>query len=41
MHEKSNRLINEKYPLLLQHAHSPVDWYPWGEEVFTKAKEDN
>lgn len=34
---KANRLINEKSPYLLQHAHNPVDWYPWGEEAFAKA----
>ncbi len=33
-----NRLIHEKSPYLLQHAHNPVDWYPWGEEAFTKAQ---
>lgn len=38
---KSNRLINEKSPYLLQHAHNPVDWYPWGEEAFEKAKQEN
>jgi uncharacterized protein YyaL (SSP411 family) len=37
----SNRLISEKSPYLLQHAHNPVDWYPWGKEAFeTAAKED-
>ncbi|MCY7791760.1 DUF255 domain-containing protein [Bacillus haynesii] len=36
-----NRLINEKSPYLLQHAHNPVDWYPWGEEAFEKAKREN
>ena len=36
--QKSNRLINEKSPYLLQHAHNPVDWYPWCEEAFEKAK---
>lgn len=34
----TNRLINEKSPYLLQHAHNPVDWYPWGEEAFQKAR---
>ncbi len=34
----SNRLINEKSPYLLQHAHNPVDWYPWGKEAFETAK---
>ena len=34
-------MISEKSPYLLQHAHNPVDWYPWGEEAFNKAaKED-
>lgn len=34
----SNHLINEKSPYLLQHAENPVDWYPWGEEAFQKAR---
>ncbi|MCM3086443.1 thioredoxin domain-containing protein [Bhargavaea ginsengi] len=37
----TNRLIHEKSPYLLQHAHNPVDWYPWGEEAFRRAKEEN
>ena len=37
----SNRLINETSPYLLQHAHNPVDWYPWGEEALQKAKQVN
>uniref|UniRef100_A0A8B9F1H7 Spermatogenesis associated 20 n=1 Tax=Amazona collaria TaxID=241587 RepID=A0A8B9F1H7_9PSIT len=37
----TNRLINEKSPYLLQHAHNPVDWYPWGQEAFDKAKQEN
>ena len=37
----SNRLIHEKSPYLLQHAHNPIDWYPWSEEAFSKAKEEN
>jgi uncharacterized protein YyaL (SSP411 family) len=37
----TNRLIHEKSPYLLQHAHNPVDWYPWGEEAFAKAREEN
>ena len=36
-----NRLILEDSPYLLQHAHNPVDWYPWGQEAFTAAKEQN
>ena len=37
----TNRLINETSPYLLQHAHNPVDWYPWGEEALTRAKSEN
>ena len=37
----TNRLVREKSPYLLQHAHNPVDWYPWGEEAFRKAKSEN
>ncbi|XP_001653842.3 spermatogenesis-associated protein 20 isoform X2 [Aedes aegypti] len=37
----TNRLINEKSPYLLQHAHNPVDWYPWGEEAIARAKAEN
>ena len=37
----ANRLIREKSPYLLQHAHNPVDWYPWGEEAFGKARKEN
>jgi uncharacterized protein YyaL (SSP411 family) len=36
-----NRLINETSPYLLQHAHNPVDWYPWGEEALQKAKTED
>src|SRR5213079_3132835 len=36
--EHTNRLANEKSPYLLQHAHNPVDWYPWGEDAFAKAR---
>lgn len=35
-----NRLITEKSPYLLQHAHNPVEWYPWGTEAFNKAKKE-
>lgn len=35
-----NRLINEKSPYLLQHAYNPVDWYPWGEDAFEKARQE-
>jgi uncharacterized protein len=36
--KKPNRLVNEKSPYLLEHAYNPVDWYPWGEEAFSKAR---
>lgn len=39
--EYTNKLINEKSPYLLQHAHNPVDWRPWGEKAFLKAKKEN
>ncbi|HYI67769.1 MAG TPA: thioredoxin domain-containing protein [Candidatus Limnocylindrales bacterium] len=35
---RSNRLVNETSPYLLQHAHNPVDWYPWGPEALGKAR---
>jgi len=38
---KANHLINEKSPYLRQHAYNPVDWYPWGEEAFAKARAEN
>lgn len=38
MDKYSNSLINEKSPYLLQHAHNPVNWYPWSEEAFEKAR---
>jgi uncharacterized protein YyaL (SSP411 family) len=37
----SNRLIHETSPYLLQHAHNPVDWYPWGDEAFARARAEN
>jgi len=37
----SNRLKDEQSPYLLQHADNPVDWYPWGEEAFEKARREN
>ncbi|XP_041938610.1 spermatogenesis-associated protein 20 [Alosa sapidissima] len=37
----SNRLSKEKSPYLLQHAHNPVDWFPWGQEAFEKAKSED
>ncbi len=39
--EYSNRLVSETSPYLQQHAHNPVDWYPWGEEAFREAKEQD
>jgi uncharacterized protein len=38
---KANRLARETSPYLLQHAHNPVDWYPWGEEAFAKARAED
>lgn len=38
---KTNLLINEKSPYLLQHAYNPVDWYPWGEEAFQRAEKED
>jgi uncharacterized protein YyaL (SSP411 family) len=38
---KANRLVREKSPYLLEHAYNPVDWYPWGEEAFQKARKEN
>ena len=38
---RPNRLINEKSPYLLQHAYKPVQWFPWGEEAFEKARLEN
>ena len=40
-HSKPNRLIHEKSPYLLQHAHNPVDWHPWGPEAFQKAERED
>lgn len=37
----TNRLAGEQSPYLLQHAHNPVDWYPWGEEAFAKARAED
>jgi uncharacterized protein YyaL (SSP411 family) len=39
--QKANRLIHEKSPYLLQHVYNPVDWYPWGDEAFAKAKQED
>lgn len=40
-HKAANRLINEKSSYLLQHARNPVDWFPWGQEAFEKAKAED
>jgi uncharacterized protein YyaL (SSP411 family) len=40
-HNYTNTLIKEHSPYLQQHAHNPVDWYPWGEEAFAKAEKEN
>ena len=37
----TNRLAGEKSPYLLQHAHNPVDWFPWGEEAFARSRKEN
>jgi uncharacterized protein YyaL (SSP411 family) len=37
----TNRLAEEQSPYLLQHAHNPVDWYPWGEAAFERARQEN
>ncbi len=39
--EVANRLADEKSPYLLQHAHNPVNWYPWSEEAFSKARSED
>ncbi|MCK5703852.1 MAG: DUF255 domain-containing protein, partial [Cyclobacteriaceae bacterium] len=40
-HDYTNDLINQTSPYLLQHAHNPVDWMPWGEKAFEKARKEN
>jgi uncharacterized protein YyaL (SSP411 family) len=40
-HQHTNHLINETSPYLLQHAHNPVNWYPWGEEALQKARSED
>ena len=37
----TSRLAGESNPYLLQHAHNPVDWYPWGDEALTKARRED
>ena len=41
MHKHTNRLHQETSPYLLQHAHNPVDWYPWGDEALARAREED
>ncbi|MGC4035727.1 MAG: thioredoxin domain-containing protein [Chitinophagaceae bacterium] len=41
MHSFTNHLIDETSPYLLQHAHNPVEWYPWGDEALQRAKNEN
>ncbi|MDF1559598.1 MAG: thioredoxin domain-containing protein [Bacteroidales bacterium] len=41
MHKYTNNLIHESSPYLLQHAHNPVNWYPWGDEALKKAGDEN
>lgn len=41
MHKYSNKLSEETSPYLLQHAHNPVDWFPWSEEALQKARQEN
>jgi len=40
-HKYTNHLVDQTSPYLLQHAHNPVNWYPWGEEALQKAKDEN
>ncbi|MBN9387079.1 MAG: thioredoxin domain-containing protein [Chloroflexi bacterium] len=40
-HKHTNRLITQTSPYLLQHAHNPVDWYPWGEEALSRARAED
>ncbi|MFZ1262891.1 MAG: thioredoxin domain-containing protein, partial [Chitinophagaceae bacterium] len=40
-HPYTNKLINETSPYLLQHAHNPVNWFPWGDEALLIAKKEN
>ncbi len=41
MHKYSNKLSQRNQPLSVQHAHNPVDWYPWGEEALKKQRQEN
>ena len=40
-YKHTNALVSETSPYLLQHAHNPVDWYPWGEAALSKAKKED
>ena len=40
-HKHTNRLVHETSPYLLQHAHNPVDWHPWGDEALRRAKDED
>ncbi len=40
-HKHTNRLINETSPYLVQHAHNPVDWYPWGPEALEHSRKED
>jgi uncharacterized protein YyaL (SSP411 family) len=40
-HKHTNRLINETSPYLLQHAHNPVEWHPWGQEALERAQKED
>ena len=39
--QQTNRLAREKSPYLLQHAHNPVDWYPWGPEALERSRSED
>lgn len=41
MNRRPNRLIHEASPYLQQHAHNPVDWYPWGTEALERSKQED
>ena len=41
MHQFTNKLIDETSPYLLQHAHNPVNWFPWGDEALQSSKKEN
>lgn len=41
VHKHTNRLVHSTSPYLIQHAHNPVDWFPWGDEAFEQARQRN